>query len=116
VRVVEIDVVGAETREARVGRRGDRARGETAELGVLAHLGRDHDIRSVARVRHPSADDRLGLATRIARNPGGVGIGRVDQVSPAGDEGVEHGPRRRLVARPAERVAPESQGKNGEIR
>ena len=57
----------------------------------------------------PLADDRLGLAALVARDPARVDVGRVDQVEAGLDEGVEQLERGRLVGGPAEDVAAEGE-------
>jgi hypothetical protein len=45
----------------------------------------------------------------MPRHPARIGIGGVDQVEPGVDEGIQQQKRSRLVDRPAEHVAAESE-------
>src|SRR5205814_1488993 len=69
----------------------------------------DHHAAAVPGLLQPVADDRLGLAAGVPGHPDGVDVGGIDQVEPAGDEGVEDAERRRLVDRPPEHVAAEGE-------
>ena len=117
VRVVQVDAIEAETGEGCLGRGAHVGGGEPPELRVLADLGGDRDALVVAEpaAREPLADDRLALATFVARHPGAVGVGRVDEVSATATEGVEDLERGAPVGRPAEHVAAEGEGEDVEV-
>src|ERR1019366_10734431 len=77
--------------------------------------GDDHLVAVTARL-HPGADYRLGLTARVAGNPAGIDVRRVDTVETGADEGVQDGEGGRLVGRPAEHVAAEDQRRDLEAR
>ncbi len=60
----------------------------------------------------PLAEDGFGLASLVAGNPAGVGVGGVDEVEAAIDEGVEKGKRFFGIDGPAEDVAAEDKRSN----
>ena len=116
VGVVEVDAVGPEAAERVLGGRPDRLRREVVQARELADLRRDDDPVAVAPRGHPAAEDRLRLAPRVARHPGGVDVGGVDEVAAGGRVGVEHREGLRLVDRPAEDVAAEAEREDVEVR
>jgi hypothetical protein len=69
VGVVEVDVVGAEAPEGRVGGGLDGGGRQALELRMLADLGGDHDVRAIAAGPGPLADDGLGLTAGVALEP-----------------------------------------------
>ena len=115
VRVVEVDVVGAQAAQGRVGGGLDVDAGQPRVLGVLADLGGDHDVGAVAARLDPLADDGLGLAALVARDPRRVRVGRVEEVAAGGRVRVEHGEGLRLVGGPAEDVAAEGEREDLEV-
>jgi hypothetical protein len=57
----------------------------------------------------PAADDGFRLATAIARHPGRVDVGGIDQVEAGIDEGIKQREGSLLVGAPAKHVAAERQ-------
>ena len=117
VGVVEVDAVGAEARERGLGGAcgSSPARGPSRPGSLPTFVATTISSR-LPRARHPVADDRLGLAAAVARRPGRVGVGRVDEVAAGRGVGVEHGERLRLVDRPAEDVAAEAEREDRRVR
>ena len=111
VRLVEVDGVGLQTAQ-RVFHGLTNVGGlEAAALWPhgLADLGGQHHAVALAAFAQPFANDGLGLATRVARHPNGVHIGRVDEVETRVDPGVEQRKRGGFVHGPAKDVAAKSQ-------
>ena len=102
---VQVDPVRAEAAQRVLGGRGDVRRGEPAPRGEAEHLRRDQHVVAATAGLQPLADDRLGLAPRVAGSPGGVDVGGVDGPAAAVDERVEHAEALLAVGRPAEHVA-----------
>ena len=106
VDVVEVDVVAAQASQRRLGAGEDGFAGETR---VRRDLRRDDDAPAVAARGHPVADDRLRFTARVARHPGRVAGGRVDEVAARGGVGVENFEGGRLIGGPAEHVAAQAE-------
>jgi two-component system OmpR family sensor kinase len=115
VRVVQVDVVGAEPLERVVDRRPDDRAGRAAAGAELADLRGDHDVRAVAAGRHPAADRRLGLAALVAVTPLGVDVRGVDEAAAGLGERVQDGERGLLVRGPAEHVAAQVQRQDVQV-
>jgi hypothetical protein len=88
--------------------------GGIARAHLHADLGQDRHLRPGAAGGQPLADDRLGLAALVARHPGGIDIGGVDAGQPDIDQPVEDTEGRRLFQRPAEDIATEDDGRDGD--
>ena len=106
VGVVEVECVDTEALQRRLGGGADVRRGKTCEVGVLADLGRHDDTGGAAR-GEPLADEPFAVPTGVARHPGAVAVGGVDEVAAARDESVEDREGLIAVGRPAEHVAAE---------
>jgi len=112
VRVVEVEALDAEARERSLRRPPQRI---AAQVARPAGLRRDHDVRLPgSAVREPRADERLRLPAGVAVDPGGVGVGGVDEVAARRHVGVEHREGLLAVDRPAEDVAAEAERVDGE--
>ena len=100
VQIVDVDVVGAEARQAFVDRAQQPLARQAASVRPVAHrvrhLGGQHP--AVAIAGDEAAGDFLGGATDI-------GVGGVDEVDPGVARHADHERRGRLVGRP-----PEGQG------
>lgn len=94
-----------------LGRRLDVGGRQPLEVGVAADLGGDDDIVAAGTGRQPLADEGLRLTTLVARDPGAVRVGGVDEVAAGRRVRVEDGEGLLLVGRPAEDVAAEGEGK-----
>ncbi len=94
VRLVQVDVVGAQAAEAVVDLLHDVLAGQAHAVGSLAHrpehLGGDHDLLAVGEVRQGAAHDLLAGAV-------GVHVGRVEEVDAGLDRPLDVGPARLLV-------------------
>ena len=102
VRVVEVDVVGAEALERGVGGRRMLSAARPLKSGCwLTLVARTTSIAVAARVE-PLAEDPLGVAAGVARHPRRVAVGGVDEVAARGGVRVEH-VERRLRGRPSSR-------------
>ena len=114
---VEIDRVGLKALQRGFRRLLDVARLEA--FLALAHrradLGDDNDAAAVPARLHPFADDRLGFAAHIARDPGRIDIGGVDGVEAGRRKAIQHRERGLLVRRPAEHIAAEHERGDGKI-
>ena len=89
--LVEVDVVGLQSTQARVACVADVSRRETAVVGPVRHraehLRREHHLlASIPTLREPSADDRLGRARALVA---AVAVCRVEEVD-AVLEGTVH--------------------------
>ena len=109
VGVVEVDAVRPQPAQRVVARRRDVRRAQSLARRQRRHLGRQHDVVAAPARREPLADDRLGLAARVAGHPPHVGVGGVDEVPAACRERVEHGERGVAVGRPAEDVGAQAE-------
>jgi hypothetical protein len=107
VGVEEVDAVRLQARQRGLGALLDLL---GADAGEVPDLGRDDHLVAVAARGHPGADDRLRLAAAVALGPDGVDVRGIEQVAAGRRVGVEHGEGLLLVDRPAEDVAPQTQG------
>ncbi|MGY4318905.1 hypothetical protein ACVWW1_008232 [Bradyrhizobium sp. JR3.5] len=114
--LVEIDVVGLQPPQRVLDGARDvvRLQADIAASHVHADLGGEDDAVAVAAHLHPLADDRLGLAAVMARHPARIDVGRIEERQSMLQHGVEQAKRRRLVHRPAEHIAAEAEGRDGE--
>ncbi|MBP2480371.1 hypothetical protein J3A72_000663 [Stenotrophomonas sp. PvP093] len=107
--LVQIDHVGLQAAQRILDGRIDVVRGQAGAFGPLGHLGRQHHLVALAAAGKPLADQRLRFAAGIARHPGRIHIGGVDQVEAGVDEGIEQGEAGLLIGAPAEHVATEGE-------
>jgi len=75
--------------------------GVAGPVEIDASLGGEHDPRAVSPLFEPLPDHLLAPA-RLARDPVGVAVGRVDEGAAAGDEGVQQPESLRPVGLQAE--------------
>ncbi len=113
MRLVEIDPVRAQALQRAVDRLHHVGAGQALALpGHLhAELGGDHHlVATPTALGQPAADHALGFPARVAGDPEGIDVRRVDQVEAMVHEGVEQGEARALVGCPSEHIAPERPG------
>ena len=79
---------------------------------MLADLGGHQYLVSFSAPGQPSAQDDLGFAAGVARRPGRVDIGGVNQVSPGFDVGIEDPVAGLLIAGPSKGVSAKHQGED----
>ena len=95
--LIEIDVVGAESRQRRVDRRHDVLARQPAIVGVVAHriehLGRDHDLVARGEVTQRAAEDLFADAD-------GIHVGGVEEVDAELERAPDERPRRPLRRAP----------------
>ncbi|CAM2149016.1 hypothetical protein PT2222_200147 [Paraburkholderia tropica] len=107
VREIHVDVIGLKATQ-RIFNGGFDIRGRQPRMArPLGNLGGDHDLVALAAAREPFADDRLRLAALVARHPGGVDVGGIDEIQARVGERVENRERGGFVGGPAEHVAAE---------
>ncbi len=116
MRVVQVDVVALQARQRRIRRGRDGRGGQTAEVGMLTHLGREDDVVSSAGPGEPVADDGFGFAARIARCERRIRVGGVDQRPTGTEERLDDVVRRGFVGGPPEGVGAERKRENIQVR
>ncbi len=116
VGLVEIDAIGLQALQRALHRLDDVRRGKTATARshVHADLGGEHDLVALAALGEPGADDGLGLTAFVAGHPARIHVRRVDGVEPGVDERVQDAVAHGLVRGPAEYVAAEHHGGDGD--
>jgi hypothetical protein len=118
VRLVEVDIVGAEPAQRLVGCAQDVGFAETllARRHLRADLGGNDHVGSLAAPLQPVADDGLRFPAMMARRPFGIDVGGVDEIEARVDEAVEQPEAHLLVRRPAEHVAAEAERRDEQFR
>src|SRR5699024_11005665 len=115
VGIVEVDVIGLQAFQGAVDGGADVGGILSLVIGMIADLRGDDDVVAVAAGGQPGADDGLGFAAGLPRQPRRVGFGGVEEVAACGDEGVEDGVRTGLIGGPPESVGAEVDREDGQF-
>jgi hypothetical protein len=107
-------MVGSQPAQRVLGGQDDVAGAQPGPVALAVHLGVDVDAVPAATGGQPLTDLALGLAADVARDGLHVGVSGVDGAAAALEEGVEDGEGVLRADGPAEHVAPEHDGAEGE--
>ena len=107
--LVQIDGVGLQPAQRAFQRGVDVARRQPRKFAPFAHLGGNQHLRAFATGLEPAPDQDLRFTAAVARCPGRIHIGGVDQVEAGLDKGIEQRKGGSLIHAPAKYVAAKGQ-------